>query len=111
MQANWRNDGVSSTKRRVVSLKSGGTRRFRSKEERRQIVEETLKPGASVSVVARARDVNANQVFSWRKLYREAGLDVEPGSSRLHPVRICNTVSTAHPAPERRSKNEATGNH
>ena len=38
-------------------------RRFRSKAERRQIVEETMKPGASVSQVARAHDVNANQVF------------------------------------------------
>jgi transposase len=50
-------------------------KRFRSKEERRQIVEETLKPGASVSVVARAHDVNANQVFYWRKLYREGWFD------------------------------------
>lgn len=38
-------------------------RQFRSRQERRAIVEETLKPGASVSVVARAHDVNANQVF------------------------------------------------
>ena len=53
---------------RVVALKDGRTRRFRSKQERRQIVEETLKPGASVSLVARAHDVNANQVFKWRKL-------------------------------------------
>jgi transposase-like protein len=34
-------------------------RRYRSKQERRQIVEETLKPGASVALVARAHDVNA----------------------------------------------------
>ena len=30
-------------------------KRFRTKQERRQIVEETLKPGASVSRVARGR--------------------------------------------------------
>ena len=40
-----------------VTLKDGRTRRFRSKQERRQIVEETLKPGASVSLVARGHDV------------------------------------------------------
>ena len=54
---------------RVVTLRNGGTRRFRSTQERRQIVEETLKRGASVSLVARAHDVNANQVFKWRKQY------------------------------------------
>jgi transposase-like protein len=36
-------------------------KRFRSKAERRQIVEETMKPDASVSQVARAHAVNANQ--------------------------------------------------
>ena len=44
--------------------------RRRTIEERRAIVEETLLPGASVSRVARRHDVNANQVFSWRRLYR-----------------------------------------
>ena len=37
-------------------------------------MEETLLPGASVSRVARRHDVNANQVFYWRKLYREGQL-------------------------------------
>jgi len=45
-------------------------------EERRAIVEETWLPGASVSRVARRHDVNANQVFYWRKLYREGQLGV-----------------------------------
>jgi transposase len=31
-------------------------------------------PGSSVSVVARHYDVNANQVFGWRKRYRDASL-------------------------------------
>jgi transposase len=39
---------------------------------KRQIVAETRMPGASVSIVARRHDVNANQVFRWRRLY-EAG--------------------------------------
>jgi transposase len=52
-------------------------------------VEETLLPGASVSRVARRHDVNANQVFYWRKLYREGQL----GSStdgQLLPVKVAN---------------------
>ncbi len=48
-------------------------RRYRSADERRRIVEETLVPGTSVAIVARAHGVNANQVFGWRKLY-QAGL-------------------------------------
>jgi transposase len=48
--------------------------RRRSIKERREIVEETLLAGASVSRVARRHDVNANQVFYWRKLYREGRL-------------------------------------
>ncbi len=51
-----------------------GGKRFRQKAERRQIVEETLKPGASVSQVARAHDVNANQVFTGRGNIAQAGL-------------------------------------
>ena len=39
---------------------------------KREIVAATLLPGASVSVVARQYDVNANQVFSWRRRYGEA---------------------------------------
>jgi len=42
---------------KVVELRDGGRRRFRSKQEHRAIVEESLKPGASVSLVARAHDV------------------------------------------------------
>jgi transposase len=38
---------------------------------KREIVAASLAPGASVSIVARQYAVNANQVFSWRKRYRE----------------------------------------
>ena len=69
-------------------------RRYRSAEERRHIVEETLVPGTSVAIVARAHGVNANQVFGWRKLY-QAGLlgstaVSEAGTScvRLLPVTV-----------------------
>ena len=50
-----------------------GRRRKRSWPEalKREIVAATSAPGSSVSIVARQYDVNANQVFSWRKRYRE----------------------------------------
>jgi transposase len=49
-------------------------RREYSLEFKRGIVEETFVPGASVSIVARRHDVNANLVFAWRKRYRERTL-------------------------------------
>jgi transposase len=62
---------------------------YRSVAERRQIVEEALVPGVSVSAVARAHGVNTNLVFHWRKLYH-AGLlsSPEPCGVRLLPVRV-----------------------
>jgi transposase len=42
-------------------------RRFWSGEEKRRIVAETYEVGASVSIVARRHDVNANLVFTWRR--------------------------------------------
>jgi transposase len=77
----------------VVTNEPAAKRRYRSKQERRQIVEETLQPGASVAVIARQHEVNANQVFYWRKLYREGRLDVAPAPSQLVPVRITEVVS------------------
>ena len=48
-------------------------RRNRSWPEalKREIVAASLAPEASVSKVARHYDVNVNQVFKWRKLYRD----------------------------------------
>ncbi len=48
-------------------------RRHRSWPEalKREIVAASFGPGSSVSMVARHYDVNANQVFSWRRLYRD----------------------------------------
>ena len=83
------------------TLKNDGSRRSRSKLERRQIVEETLKAGASVARVARAHEVNANQVFKWRKLYREGRLDVEQNCGKLLPVRVVEAVQKLQP-PSRR---------
>lgn len=63
---------------------------FRGAEEKRRIVEETLEEGASVSKVARVHGVNANQVFQWRRLYRDGLLDTAASGSelRLLPVAV-----------------------
>ena len=63
-------------------------RRHRSWPEslKREIVAATLLPGSSVSRVARRYDVNANQVFAWRRRYRDGA--AEPAELRLLPVRV-----------------------
>lgn len=63
-------------------------RRYRSWPEslKREIVAASLVPGASVSRVARRYDVNANQVFAWRRRYR--GGAAEPAELRLLPVTV-----------------------
>ena len=58
---------------------------------KREIVAATLLPGASVARVARRYDVNANQVFAWRRRYRD--IASEPAELRLLPV----TVTPDHP--------------
>lgn len=48
-------------------------RRRWSEAEKRRIVAESYQPGVSVLLVARRNDVNANQMFTWRRRYREQG--------------------------------------
>ena len=73
-------------------------RRRRSVQERRQIVEETLAPGASVARVARAHGVNANQVFWWRTLYRRGRLGGAAAGAALLPVTISDATKGEAPA-------------
>src|SRR3981081_1952434 len=64
----------------------------RSVVEKRRIVEETLAAGASVARVARRHAVNANQVFYWRKKYREGRLG-KGRSSNLLPIAVSHIPS------------------
>ena len=79
--------GIVDTQAQTVLAGASTKQRRRTVRERREIVEETLVPGTSVSRVARRHDVNANQVFYWRKLYREGRLggNVAPA---LLPVKV-----------------------
>jgi transposase len=67
-------------------------RRLHSIEKKRRIVEESLRPNASVARVARAHEVNANQVFFWRKLYRQGLLGPTQAPAKLLPVQISDPV-------------------
>jgi len=65
-----------------------GKRQYRTVQEKRQIVEETLAEGASVARIARAHGINANQVFGWRKLYLAGRLGGANHAIKLLPVKV-----------------------
>jgi transposase len=79
---------MDTTTQPVPAKKTTSDRQWRTTAEKRQIVEETLTPGASVAVVARGHGVNANQVFQWRRLYRGGLLPAEENT----PVAIAGDL-------------------
>jgi transposase len=72
-----------------------GRRRHWPVALKRQIVAETLAPGASASVVARRHDVNANQLFRWRRDWRDGLLGTTDADQGLVPVEIAGQASTS----------------
>ena len=61
-------------------------RRRWSEAQKRQIVAETHEPGVSVPMVAQRHNLNANQVFMWRRLFREP--ERGAGTGRFVPVVV-----------------------
>ena len=64
----------------------GRRRRRWSEAQKRQIVAETHEPGVSVPMVAQRYNLNANQIFSWRRLFREP--ERVGGAGRFVPVVV-----------------------
>jgi transposase len=73
-----------------------GKRRNWPEAFKRQLVAETLEPGASVSIVARRHDLNTNQLFKWRRELLPKQPTAEAEANPMLPVEIV-------PEPERRS--------
>jgi transposase len=94
-----------STSGLVDTKQSRPARRREWPEElKRQMVSETLEAGSSVSIVARRHDVNANQLFKWRRemLPKEPAVAIEGGP--MVPVEI---VSEPERRPRRRRMERA----
>lgn len=60
----------------IISTNTRGHYRQHPLEFKRALVALSLQPGASVARIAREHGVNANQVFSWRRLYEQGRLGV-----------------------------------
>jgi transposase len=71
-------------------------RRRRTLAEKQKIVEETFEAGTSVSIVARRHDINANQLFAWRRDYKKEKM---AGGSGTRPALIPIGVIGEPPRP------------
>jgi transposase len=76
--------------KRVITARD--TRRKHDDTFKRELVERSLQPGASVAAIAQEGGVNANLLFNWRRLHiRRAGgvaAGSPPPSTRLLPVVV-----------------------
>ena len=72
---------------------SGKRRRSWSTEVKRKIAEESFAGNSSVAQLGQKYAVNANQIFKWRKDYREEGLKSSP-SVDLLPVTVSREISS-----------------
>ena len=72
---------------------------------KRAIVEQTLAPGASVARIAREHDINANQLFKWRRQFLLEGsaasgpAEPTPSAISLLPVTVVGEETAAPPSP------------
>jgi transposase-like protein len=87
-------DREASTSALVDTCLAGTRRRRWPEAVKRQMVAETFEPAASVSIVARRHDVNANQLFKWRRQFAASSC-----GTLKEPVRLLSVEIAAPPAP------------
>ncbi|WP_441774655.1 IS66-like element accessory protein TnpA [Labrys sp. KB_33_2] len=99
--------------RRLEVINGAGGRRRWSADEKSQIVEETLAPGAIVSEIARRHGLRPQQVFGWR---RDARIDrdiLDQAPPSFVPAVIEASAAVPSPAPpparRRRAAKRSTG--
>ena len=86
----------------VDGVRAGRKRRSWSVAEKRRIVDESLVGGASIAEVARRHDLNANQLFTWRRHFDIEPRDSDPnGPASILPVMIvADTKASGHGKPD-----------
>jgi len=91
---------VAAKDEQAVEGEGKPRRRSWSLEEKRRLVAETFAPVASVSMVARRYDLNANMLFTWRREMAAGKAHVSESALKLIPATITAEVPTsALPAP------------
>jgi transposase len=73
---------------RIELITGTGRRRRWSADDKTRIVVESLKPGASVSEVARRHGLSPQQLFGWRRQARHALGSAPAGRGSLEPSDV-----------------------
>jgi transposase len=78
-------------------------RRYRTLDEKLQILAEATRPGASMALVARKYGMNANLLFAWRRLQQQGLLESQRHApAPLLPVKItAPTITPSEPSTGR----------
>ena len=66
-----------------------------SMAEKRRIVELALRPGASLVAIAREHDVNPNNLYRWKRIYRAGQLDAPRYQPVKSALRVAGSASSA----------------
>jgi len=77
---------MTDTLEKVEVITSRQRRRRWSAAEKMRMVEESLEPGASVSLVARRHGVNPNQLFTWRRLAAHGAFTAAAAGEEVVPA-------------------------
>ena len=97
-------DAYTATGKTDVLGRRSGPRLRRSMDQKRQIVEEAMQPGASVALVARRHDLNANVLFLWRRKYLKGEFGALSPAPDLIPVKLVGSESESTSAATRKCK-------
>jgi len=99
-------DATVMTSRPGLTLDTLGRRvmprRFRPVAEKRRIAQEAMQPGVSVAEIARRHGINANLVFTWRRLEQQGLLAARMGRRHTELVAVEMTPAldaASTPAP------------
>lgn len=79
----------------VTAPRKRGSYRRHSTEFKREVVARSLVEGTSVSRLAREFNINANQVFTWRKQFAGPQGAVSATPAVLMPVTVLNSSDVA----------------
>jgi len=77
-----------SAYREADTKQAGGKRRRWPEALKQELMAATLEPGASVALVARRHDVNANMLFKWRRRFMAIAPPSSVPPTGLVPVQI-----------------------
>lgn len=91
--------GRETPSQRTEGASATGQRRRWREDEGARIVEESLKPGARVSEVARRHGVSRGMVFEWRRQAKAGEVRQDTGQSKLAFVPV--TIAPEKTGPQR----------